>query len=91
MLLPNKQRQHRTLHIQKDVLPYALDEEADIQRARSARRPPRETRHELCLGWVLFCSRTGQTFDHENPRKNGTYKKAGISQPGLPNQMSDCS
>ena len=24
MLLPNNQRQHRTLHIQKDVLPYAL-------------------------------------------------------------------
>ena len=23
-LLPNHQRQHRTLHIQKDVLPYAL-------------------------------------------------------------------
>jgi len=23
-LLPNNQRQHRTLHIQKDVLPYAL-------------------------------------------------------------------
>ena len=22
--LPNKQRQHRTLHLQKDVLPYAL-------------------------------------------------------------------
>jgi hypothetical protein len=22
--LPNNQRQHRTLHIQKDVLPYAL-------------------------------------------------------------------
>ena len=24
ILLPNNQRQHRTLHIQKDVLPYAL-------------------------------------------------------------------
>jgi len=24
VLLPNNQRQHRTLHIQKDVLPYAL-------------------------------------------------------------------
>jgi len=24
VLLPNYQRQHRTLHIQKDVLPYAL-------------------------------------------------------------------
>jgi len=24
ILLPNKQRQHRTLHIKKDVLPYAL-------------------------------------------------------------------
>jgi len=24
VLLPNKQRQHRTLHIQKDVLPQAL-------------------------------------------------------------------
>ena len=24
MLLPNNQRPHRTLHIQKDVLPYAL-------------------------------------------------------------------
>ena len=24
MLLPNNRRQHRTLHIQKDVLPYAL-------------------------------------------------------------------
>jgi len=24
ILLPNKQRQHRTLHTQKDVLPYAL-------------------------------------------------------------------
>ena len=24
VLLPNKQRQDRTLHIQKDVLPYAL-------------------------------------------------------------------
>ena len=24
ILLPNKQRQHRTLHIQKDVLPYVL-------------------------------------------------------------------
>ena len=24
ILLPNDQRQHRTLHIQKDVLPYAL-------------------------------------------------------------------
>ena len=24
MLLPNNQRQYRTLHIQKDVLPYAL-------------------------------------------------------------------
>jgi hypothetical protein len=26
ILLPNNQRQHRTLHIQKDVLPYALRE-----------------------------------------------------------------
>ena len=26
MLLPNNQRQHRTLHVQKDVLPYALCE-----------------------------------------------------------------
>jgi len=25
ILLPNSQRQQRTLHIQKDVLPYALD------------------------------------------------------------------
>jgi len=24
ILLPNNQRQHRTLHTQKDVLPYAL-------------------------------------------------------------------
>ena len=24
IILPNNQRQHRTLHIQKDVLPYAL-------------------------------------------------------------------
>ena len=24
ILLPEKQRQHRTLHIQEDVLPYAL-------------------------------------------------------------------
>ena len=24
ILLPNNQRQHRTVHIQKDVLPYAL-------------------------------------------------------------------
>jgi len=24
ILLPNNQRQHRTLHIQKDVLPYVL-------------------------------------------------------------------
>jgi len=24
ILLPDNQRQHRTLHIQKDVLPYAL-------------------------------------------------------------------
>ena len=24
ILLPNNQRQHRTLHIQRDVLPYAL-------------------------------------------------------------------
>ena len=24
ILFPNNQRQHRTLHIQKDVLPYAL-------------------------------------------------------------------
>ena len=24
ILLPNNQRQHRTLHVQKDVLPYAL-------------------------------------------------------------------
>ena len=24
ILLPNNQRKHRTLHIQKDVLPYAL-------------------------------------------------------------------
>ena len=24
ILLPNNQRQHRTLHIQEDVLPYAL-------------------------------------------------------------------
>ena len=24
VLLPNNQRQHRTLHMQKDVLPYAL-------------------------------------------------------------------
>jgi len=24
ILLPNNQRQHRTLHLQKDVLPYAL-------------------------------------------------------------------
>jgi len=24
ILLPNNQRQHRALHIQKDVLPYAL-------------------------------------------------------------------
>ena len=24
VLLPNNQRQHRTLHIHKDVLPYAL-------------------------------------------------------------------
>jgi len=24
ILLPNNQRQHRTLHIQKDVLPYAV-------------------------------------------------------------------
>ena len=26
LVLPNNQRQHRTLHIQKDVLPYALCE-----------------------------------------------------------------
>jgi len=24
IVLPNNQRQHRTLHIQKDVLPYAV-------------------------------------------------------------------
>jgi hypothetical protein len=35
MILPSNQRQHRTLHIQKDALPYSAAPDASTAAARS--------------------------------------------------------